>query len=63
MPRTKTTIERVNIRIPKPLMDEVDRIIEKYSELSYNRQQFVEVAVREKIEKLKFVSAGEKTKK
>jgi hypothetical protein len=28
----------------------------KYSELFYNKQQFVEVAVREKIEKLKFLS-------
>jgi len=44
-------------------VDEVDRMIEKYSELSYNKEQFVEVAVREKIDKLKSLSPAEKTKK
>ena len=39
--------------MPKPMVDEVDRLVEAFPEFSYNRQQFIESAVREKIEKMK----------
>ena len=34
------------------MMNEVDRIVREHPELDYNRQQFVESAVREKIERI-----------
>ena len=42
---------RVPIRIPGPMMNEVDRIVREHPEFNYNRQQFVETAIREKIER------------
>jgi len=36
------------------MVDEIDRIMKVFSEFNCNRQQFVESAVREKIEKLKY---------
>ena len=42
---------RKNIRIPKPMMDKVERIVEEHPELYNNRQQFIEAAIRENIEK------------
>jgi hypothetical protein len=33
------------------MMNEVDRAVREHPELNYNRQQFVESAVRDKIEK------------
>lgn len=50
MPRTKQKVARKNVRLPKPLVDEVDRIVLR-SGLYVNRQQFIESAVREKIER------------
>jgi len=44
--------KRVPIRIPGTMMNEVDRIVRDHPELDYNRQQFVESAVREKIERI-----------
>jgi len=58
MPRTITlslineAAKRVAIRLPKRMMAEVDRIVVDHPELNYNRQQFVESAVREKIERM-----------
>jgi len=53
MPRTlRQTVQRMNIRIPKPMMDEVEKIVSGHPELYNNRQQFVESAIREKIERL-----------
>jgi hypothetical protein len=50
MPRTnQKAIARKNVRIPKPIMDEVDRIV-RGSGLYINRQQFIESAIRERIE-------------
>ena len=50
MPRTnQKAIARKNIRIPKPIIDEVDRIV-RGSGLYINRQQFIESAIRERIE-------------
>ena len=52
MPRTLRggAVPRKNIRIPKPMMDEVERIVAEHPELYINRQQFIESAIREKIE-------------
>ena len=50
MPRTnQKAIARKNVRIPKPITDEVDRIVRE-SGVHINRQQFIESAIREKIE-------------
>jgi len=50
MPRTnQKAIARKNVRIPKPIVDEVDRIV-RGSGLYINRQQFIESAIRERIE-------------
>ena len=50
MPNTKRKATvRKNIRIPKPIMDEVDRIVRE-SGVYINRQQFIESAIRERIE-------------
>lgn len=49
MPRSKTSIVRKNIRIPKQLMDAVDHVVAQ-SGLYLNRQQFIESAIREKVE-------------
>jgi len=53
MPRTLRgeAVPRKNIRIPKPMMDKVERIVEEHPELYNNRQQFIEAAIRENIEK------------
>ena len=44
--------KRIPVRLPSTMMSEVDRLVRKHSELNYNRQQFIESAVREKIERL-----------
>jgi len=50
MPKTKRkAIARKNVRIPKPIMDEVDRIVREGG-LYISRQQFIESAIRERIE-------------
>ena len=57
MRKTKReAVPRKNIRVSTLLMDEVDRIVWK-SGLYINRQQFIESAIREKIENIKL--AGE----
>jgi len=56
MPRTKkASQDRVVIRIPRPMMDEVDRIVRHHKEYNYNRQQFVESAIRDKMERIKLL--------
>ena len=51
---------RVGIRIPKPMTDEISRIIDSHPALYYNRQQFVETAIREKIERIRLMEQGGK---
>ena len=46
------------VRIPKPLVDEVDGIVRDCG-LYINRQQFIESAIREKVEKFLFVGERE----
>lgn len=42
-------VERSNIRLPKPMMDEVDEFVKRHPELYVNRQQFIEGAIRDKL--------------
>jgi metal-responsive CopG/Arc/MetJ family transcriptional regulator len=64
LPRTITSLidrvenVRVQIRLPGAMTREVDRIVREHPELNYNRQQFVESAVREKIERIKFLEGA-----
>lgn len=58
MPKTKAKPKnRVNIRLPKPMLDEVDRITIKFP-MYGSRQQFVESAIREKLEKVLRLEVG-----
>lgn len=43
------------MRVPAPMIEEIDKIVMEYPELHYNRQQFVESAIREKIERMQLV--------
>jgi Arc/MetJ-type ribon-helix-helix transcriptional regulator len=53
MPRTnQKAIARKNVRIPKPIIDEVDRIVRE-SGMYNSRQQFIEAAIRERVEQSK----------
>jgi len=53
MPKTKgEAVPRGNVRIPKPVLDRIDEIVRE-SELYVSRQQFIESAIREKIERNK----------
>lgn len=61
MPKTeREAVPRKNIRIPTPLVDEVDGIVREWK-LYINRQQFIESAIREKVEKFKLVEEREAT--
>ena len=61
MPKMKKLkVERVAVRLPKPMLDEIDRIMKRFPEFNYNRQQFVESAVRDKNEKLKYLETVRK---
>ena len=59
MPRTKSETERVNIRIPKAIVDAVDKIVEKAPEFYVNRQKFIEASIVEKIERIRAIIARE----
>jgi metal-responsive CopG/Arc/MetJ family transcriptional regulator len=53
MPRTiNGENSRKSIRVPASMIEEIDRIVMEYRGLGYNRQQFVESAIREKIERM-----------
>jgi metal-responsive CopG/Arc/MetJ family transcriptional regulator len=52
MPRTvNRENHRQSIRIPVLMIEEINRLVREHPELHYNRQQFIESAIREKIEK------------
>jgi len=53
LPRTRQKFERVPVRIPKPMTDEIDRIVTEYTEYGWNRQRFIETAIAEMIMKVK----------
>ena len=56
MPRTiNGGNSRKSMRVPAPMIEEIDKIVIGYPGLHYNRQQFVESAIREKIEKMQLI--------
>jgi len=56
MPVSKRSkADRVPVRIPKPIVNEVDKICSEHQEYSYNRQQFIETSIREKMEKIRLL--------
>lgn len=50
--------KRMAVRLPDMMIEEIDRIVNEFPELGYNRQQFVESAVRERLLTLKGLEAG-----
>ena len=62
MPRTiNGENHRLSVRIPVPMIEEINRIAKEHPELHYNRQQFIESAIREKIEKTQLIKARNPT--
>ena len=58
LPRNRgVRLVRKNVRIPKSLVDEVDWIVRRDG-LYVNRQQFIESAIREKVEKVRVYGGG-----
>jgi len=58
MPKTRRgAVARKNVRIPEPIMDEVDGIVRDCGTY-VSRQQFIESAVREKIERIRIMKEG-----
>ena len=57
MPRTERgkSPGRTSVGLPNPMVAEIDRIVEKYPEMNYTRQQFIESAVREKMERTRLL--------
>jgi metal-responsive CopG/Arc/MetJ family transcriptional regulator len=52
MPKTnQPKPERKPVRIPVPLLDEIDKILKKFP-MYGNRQRFIETAIQEKIEEV-----------
>ena len=45
MPRTKP-VKRVNVSLPDPMIDEIDRLCLSVPEYHFNRQSFIENGVR-----------------
>jgi hypothetical protein len=43
------------MRVPAAMIEEIDRIAAEFPELHYNRQQFIESAIREKIERMSLI--------
>ena len=52
---------RTSIGLPNPMVAEIDRIVEEHPEMNYTRQQFVESAVREKIERTRLLERPGRT--
>jgi len=46
---------RTSIGLPNPMVAEIDRIVKEHPEMNYTRQQFVESAIREKIERTRLL--------
>jgi metal-responsive CopG/Arc/MetJ family transcriptional regulator len=56
MPRTVNgETSRKSVRIPETMIEGIDKIVVELPELHYNRQQFIECAIREKIEKTQLI--------
>jgi len=52
---------RTSIGLPNPMVAEIDRIVEEHPEMNYTRQQFVESAVREKMERTRLLERPRST--
>ena len=49
----RTMVSYTTVKIPDPLLEEVERIVKSYQKLSYrNRSEFIVEAIREKILRL-----------
>lgn len=46
---------RTSIGLPNLMVAEIDRIVDEHPEMNYTRQQFVESAVREKMERTRLL--------
>ena len=46
------------MRLPMSMIEQIDKIVMEYPGLGYNRQQFVESAIREKIEKMQHANGN-----
>ncbi len=58
MPRTiNGENHRQSVRVPKRMIEDIDRIVKEYPGLNYNRQQLIESAIRDKIENLHLIKA------
>jgi len=57
MPKTERgrPPKRTSVGLPNPMIDEIDRIVAGHPEMNYTRQQFIESAVREKIERIRLL--------
>jgi hypothetical protein len=60
MPKTiGEKIPRTTLALPKPLVEEIDRIVGTFPQYAWNRQKFAEEAIREKIFALEHPPATE----
>ena len=57
-PKNDEVKDRTQIRLPIEMTLEVDRLVHKFPMWYRNRQQFVESAVREKLETLRKIEVG-----
>ena len=60
-PKNEEANDRTQMRLPKKMTLEVDRLVHKFPMWYRNRQQFVESAVREKLETLRKIEVGIRT--
>jgi len=45
------------VNIPQPMIDVIDRIVMEHPDPTFNRQQFIELAIKEKIDKIQRIKA------
>jgi len=56
MPKTKQGRKsRTGVRLPDTMLEWIDQLVKEHPEMNYNRQQFVESAIREKIERTRLL--------
>ncbi len=56
-PKTKRSDQpkHTSVGLPNTMIDEIDRIVDAHPEMNCARQQFIESAVREKIERTRLL--------
>jgi len=63
MPKTRRRekkTKRTGVSIPNTLLEEIDRTIQAFTKLHWNRQQFIETAIRELLRKYAIIEAAKK---